>query len=729
MGMGMSLGCCCGGCTCPTNLRSFAAADGALLWEAGCFTALARSPDNTLWGFNVRKITTSDYRVRTSLPITVSAGAITSGGGWPTKTGTDPGTTTAIECDLIKVTSNGTKTVTKAAYWARAATTSTDEYTWYKNCPRIYPSSPGPRLYDATDSGVGRISTIAMPFATGPFPSPGTVYLNDPWEVTTTLKMTIPSQALVSASSSQWNFKQGGTTASWNLYATAATIQTALATLPGVNTVVVTGGPCCEADVDVHIEWTSSATTFSDAWIKSTTAIITSRIFWDWTTGTVSLISNSAGSVTSFTSDSLYVLRGTTQKRAWAASGSHSWNEVSTSNTWSNSSMASMTQTCERNKIGAGTTWDAVPISTSIFDCRDGTVLIGQTRGRVPVAEPSGNPAYSNATLLESTGALISLHDSRLNVMSISQLDTDDSIISVGSQYEYTYQGFDGVQPPTGNSYSSSLGTLHRNHDGYMFATGTGTLDTFAISAYTNDSNCSVTGSTIYTCDTFPLASSVGYDWNTTYTGTIHGTELRSSGNYLTCRWVDVAAGAIPASRRETWMFFAPSGIPLPPSDMEWRFTHNNGMTVEKATAWFAFTDTEATVEAELQLWYGDGVGYPGYPVIFISGTVSSNPIQDQPFFQYLPLAHVEIWNDVGGTVWAPRGRVLCVETRNATNPHTNALAAMSRTDGTILWQKDVGSKVSGATGNWGDDPTVGGLIAYSDSTQVVVATQCRAGS
>ncbi len=120
----------------------------------------------------------------------------------------------------------------------------------------------------------------------------------------------------------------------------------------------------------------------------------------------------------------------------------------------------------------------------------------------------------------------------------------------------------------------------------------------------------------------------------------------------------------------------------------EWRLLHKTGSTTHFATAWMSADVTQAEVEAELNAWYGEG--WPGIPTITINSVVEPNAVQEQPFFQYLPLAAFEVKTSVG-SVWAPRGRTLCIEVRNGTFESDKPLIAMARSTGEILWQRWVG--------------------------------------
>ncbi len=77
--------------------------------------------------------------------------------------------------------------------------------------------------------------------------------------------------------------------------------------------------------------------------------------------------------------------------------------------------------------------------------------------------------------------------------------------------------------------------------------------------------------------------------------------------------------------------------------------TAQNRSTTHFATDWMPADVTQAEVEAELNAWYGEG--WPGIPTITISSVVEPNTVQDQPFFQYLPLAAFEVKTSVG-SVW-----------------------------------------------------------------------------
>ena len=726
-------GCC--GVSFPINLRSFSASSGALLWEVENFAGIARSPDNTIWGYSLRKVASPSYQRRTAVQVEINSSSVSSGASeWVAKTNPSLPTQSAIACDLTKVTSSGVKTVTKSGLWELATDRDATDGTWWSDVPIVTPSTPRATLYQATDSGVARrISSI---IAEDPFPIAGTIYANDPQTDSTTMTMTIPPQVLfkhASAGSNEpkWNFKRSGTTVQFPLYASAAEIETALESLPGVASVTTSGGPVCSADMQIEVTWDDPTYTFSDVWLTYTATVANrDRAFWDWSSGAPSLLTTAA-SYTSFTSDSTGLIRGTTwiERRDWGAASTHPWNEINSSNEWQTypfgTGGSALTQTNERTKIGASTAWQAVPISTIITDVRNGVICAAQPRARVPVVEPSSDPFYSLCTLDED-GAIISLHDCGLNADNVGHLDTDGSLLVEGAQYKFIYQAFDGLAVPPGNSYDSTIGA--RNYNGRRFGSGSGTMSEAFSAEITRlyEVPLSATGSRFFAASYDSLELVDSFSWDVTFNGILSTIENRVEGNNLAVRWVDVGViGDLPASRRESWYFFAPQNWPTVPEDIEYRFHHKNGTTIEKSTSWFSFSATESTVAAELDSWYGEGV--PGAPIIFISGTVSAHSSQTQPFFQYFPLANIQIWNDVGGTVWAPRGRVLSLEIRNGTPRERKGLKSVSRTTGKINWQRNVGVAMPEFNFNTSlTDEQIGGRVCYSDSTQVVVATLCE---
>jgi hypothetical protein len=189
---------------------------------------------------------------------------------------------------------------------------------------------------------------------------------------------------------------------------------------------------------------------------------------------------------------------------------------------------------------------------------------------------------------------------------------------------------------------------------------------------------------------------------------------------YWAMRYVDIPTiGSVPAHRREYYSFH---GVQLLPMSCEFRLLHRTGGITHFETAWMAADVTTSTVETELDAWYGEGS--PGVATIRIDGVVEPNSVQDQPFFQYLPLAEFEVKTAVGG-VWAPRGRLLILEVRNIEIESRPPITAMTRDDGQIVWSRWAGRSIPAYNWNYfGED--VGGLLAYSDAVQVVVHTLCR---
>ena len=549
------------------------------------------------------------------------------------------------------------------------------------------------------------------------------------------MRMTIRADSLQKHSSAgsnnpMWVFRRASTNASFPLYGTTSEVKTALESLPGVVSVTATGGPCCVANMNVEIEWSSATNTFSDAWITYSAKPIAARVVTSWTTGgpshvmgvtPVTFTSDGTGVILEPGTDGAISRRNLTTASPFGSTGS---------NVWTRTPFTSMTQTNERTKIGAGTTWQPVPRTFDVQDVRAGVILVGQTRSRVPVTEPSGSAMTTHATVNDSSGALIATHDSHLNVRDKGWLTESGDIAAYAAQYGFAYQGGDeGVAPPPGNSFDSSLGVSQRSHSGRNFATGTGSLfEPFSVEAEIFAASNTYTFTALSTGSGFQPRT-VGFEWNFEAIGQRSASEYRSAGEYVTCRWQSFAAGTpdpvLPAHKRESWLTFSSPQWFAAPSNLEYRYVHRSGGSNVKTTAWFGVSATATDVDDELQLWYGEPL--TGYPTISIVGTVEQHDWQTQPFWQYMPLAHIAIWTDATGSTFAPEGRVLGLEFRNGTGAWNRCVAAMGRTDGEIIWQKNAGVMDANypVSGLSEDDP-VGGSILYGTDGQVVVQTLCK---
>jgi hypothetical protein len=428
----------------------------------------------------------------------------------------------------------------------------------------------------------------------------------------------------------------------------------------------------------------------------------------------------------SFTSDGASVLRTfaqgarrvaltTTTEHPWLAPGSTEW---------TTDPFTVMSQTNERVKLTFSGGWDVVPKITTIADVRNGSVLLSQTRSRVPVTEPSSAAFTTHAVVNETSGAVISTTDCFLNQPTTSLITDSGEIAVLGEEYRYPYQGWEGIAPPTGYNSGSATGVPSRSRNGRHFTTGSSDLfEPFSlqapiVSAVNDDSVFSVGA-------TQELSN---FDWNFSVQGTRSTLEMRLSGDYLCGQWQNFPAGvpipAVPAHQREYWFCFSKWDSPTVPTDCEFRFLHKTGGTTHKQTAWLSFSATVADLDDELQLWYGEPIA--GYPTITISGTIEDHEWQTQPVWQYLPLASIDIWNDATGSVFAPRGRVLALEVRNGTPFQTRSLVAASRSDGVIQWQKDVGFLDRRYPTGTSATTYATGQIQYVTDSQVVVSTLCK---
>lgn len=722
----------CGCCLEDTGIitvRAFDAADGEMLWEVPNFYTTAKSPDNTLWGWSVTKITPPDYtrREEVSIPIT-SGGSQPGGSTWTAKTnpgsyGTDIST---ITIDLAKVSSSGVKTLTVPNWMTYTGPQSTLPRALFSDFPAGLHSDVV-TLYRANNDG--KVLPIGDGFPDKMLPSSGSaqILVNDLQINGLVMKMTLRPLPIIKSASAgsnnpMWVFRRASTNASFPLYGTSSEVVTALSALPGVTSVTATGGPCCLADMNIEVTWANAANTFSDAWITYSSTPAVNRNVWDWTTGTASHLLNFTP--WSFLTDGLGLINsGVTLRRNLRAATSTPYGD-NTVNIWTASPLSTYTQTNERTRVSSSTIWEVVPVTSGLLDVKNGRILFGRTRSRVPVVEPSSAAMTTHAIISESTGAITTTHDSLLNPIQRSWLNEAGSIGTYGGQYGYAHQGGDeGVATVPGASYFANV--PGRSHSGRHFATGTGTM----FEPFSTQSEV------IAISDSYAFSSNIGselaaggfrtFDWNFTTYGALSSVELFSAGNYVACRWQAFAANTpifgIPAHRREYWMTFSGALWPAFPPDCEYRYIHANGTTPVHTTAWLPFSATTAEVEAELQAWYGEPIS--GYPTIRIVGTVEPHDFQDQPFWQYMPLAHIEIWTDATGETFAPRGRVLALQFRNGTAFQRRAIVGMSRTTGVINWQKDAGLANTDYTPGL---TKVGGTALYSTDDQLVVATLCR---
>lgn len=725
----------------PITIRAFNSVNGSMLWEHENFYTTGRSPDNTVWGWGVRKITPSGYTNREIHEVPIDSGGTQPGGStWPAKTnpagyGND---TSTVAIDLIKITESGTKTTLVSDWLVYSDSRNPVSGSIWSDYPIGGYTTARPALYHANNDG--RVMNLSAQSFGVPqsFPysnSGASIVIEDPVLNGTTMKMTIRADSIQKHSSAglnnpMWVFRRASTNASFPLYGTAAEVETALESLPGVVSVTATGGPCCVANMHVEIEWASATNTFSDAWITYSSKPVAARVVTDWNTGGPSHVmgvtpqtftSDGTGVILEPGTDGVISRRNLTTGTPFGSTGS---------NIWTSTPFTSMTQTNERTKIGAGTTWDPVPRTFAVQDVRGGVVLVAQTRSRVPVTEPSGSAMTTHCTINDSSGSIIDTHDSFLNVRDKGWLTESGDIAAYGAQYGFAYQGGDeGVVPPPGNSFDSSLGTSTRSHSGRTFATGTGSLfepfspeaevfalsDSYAFAANPNGTNLN--------------SRTTGFDWNFEAIGQRSANEYRSAGEYVACRWTSFTAGTpdpvLPAHKRESWLTFSSPQWFAVPSNLEYRYVHRSGGSNVKTTAWFGVSATVTDVDDELQLWYGEPL--TGYPTISIVGTIEDHAFQTQPFWQYMPLAHIAIWTDATGATFAPEGRVLGLEFRNGTGAWNRCVAAMTRTNGEIIWQKNAGLMnpnfpVSGLV----EDDPVGGSILYALDSQVTVQTLCK---
>jgi hypothetical protein len=657
---------------------------------------------------------------------------------WPAKTNPSGWGSNIVTnaIDLVKVGTDGVRTVTKENYLVYSETKQSSNTSIWGSIPTaggaFGVSNPTTAGYSCNDDGWWITGGVGEPpgmgIGTGLYCR---VLIEDGPINADTMTFTIPAQHILKhtgagSNEPKWNFRRASTNASFPLYGTAAEIVTALESLPGVNGVMATGGPCCVSDVTVTVEWDDPTYTFSNVWVSWSQMPNSSSRFpvWNLSTGEPAAVLTFAPA--SFTSDNASMLRsfGTGVRRvAIAPPDTHPW-YIAGATEWTADPFNNMTQTNERRKTGTGVfdPFNVVPRTTGIGDVRNGKVLLQQTRSRVPVGEPSVAAMSTHAVVDEASGAFTGTIDCYMNNPGLSLLTESGELAVQGTQYRYQYQGgIDGIAPPTATLGSADL-IVARCYNGRNFATGTTDLfEPFALESpvfsAAHDSGIFGDG---------PNSSGLSvFNWNFAITGERSSLEMRLAGQYLCGQWQDFPPGfpvpIVPRHQREYWFCFFASGWPKVPDDCEFRFVHKTGSTTHKATAWMGMSTTVAELDDELQLWYGEPIA--GYPTVSISGLVQEHEWQEQPVWQYLPLASIDIWNDATGAVFAPRGRVLGLEFRNGTAKQTRPLVSSNRTTGIIKWQRHVGVSDRRYTPA---DRYTGGQIQYATDAQVTVSTLCK---
>jgi hypothetical protein len=638
-------------CSCNNEFdwvscKAFDAA-GAFLWEDKLLD-LFESPDGTLRAFKLRDVSETVPWTTAGL-LTLTAGTGTNTTSIPSKSGTAPtGRYKQWAVDIVEIdVATGTQiTLVSDADLLSVQKSGTSGYG-YHGLPSYTPRQVFSQLPACNDAGI-------CVFRTMPSGHTGVLSLLmfDSWKQSTTSRYRIPPARVGQTTGQSFlRFTESATDAdvAWN--ASAATIETALETLPSVVSATVTGGPLTQAAVDIEIEWANATDQFdSITTIKMYQLTSYESSLYDLTTGQIT------GRIESTTYD-------TGQQFCWSSSG----DLIATKIVSSIRNLRKFTLGSDGfgGLITGGTFVWSTAIAPSTFGLsRVGYGVVVAVCNRTIVSGSGRTHAFID----ESTGALNGYGDSTFeshesnSMRSSSVCAFTGDPITAGTAKSTSGQGY-GELPSTGGALSTSW-LLGGAPFGYI----------------TDDAILTITTGTDNAVDEQSLGATFAGVFSSTYVSTSITTVTGGDAFFPTKTY-----------RRHTITPFGQTSYWNP--DFEWRL--RVGPTANPsayATSWFAYGDSSAALDAELQSLLGNNSD--GLPVLQITIFGADNAITPVPAYAH-GLTIIATASNISADITAhnlmPDDYRLTIEFRSATLRIQRALAAVQTSDSTVQWQRDIG--------------------------------------
>jgi hypothetical protein len=675
MGFGLSLACCCGDSISPITLKAFDE-DGAVLYEYWVANVV-ESHSGMMYGLEIRELTSANWSSFSRNGPTVGFGS--SSISQPTKSGTNPYSNPLKQYALDAISID-------RATGARTLLHANVDYVFAE-----YDSSASPGLlklglpvttttnnrstqaYRVTDDG-----TCCL---TSPIINNGILFFDDWVQSTTSRYRIVGSWMKANGSPSEWTFTNGASSATFAINASAATIETALESITGVVSATVTGGPLPFANVDIEVVWTTNTGRFTSIALQRTSA--TGRAIYSFADGkftgraeyTVPL-----GSIDCITSDNLSAVTGNARRHDITSDANGVL--IPTATAWSVTAINT-----SRAPICSG-----LSISPGVIRAAHGKVLVHVNRSN------GTGGLLTHVVLDESTGALEAAGDAVMDVC--NQFFADSTNIAIYGIDDCGARMTGGEQyatiPTSGGSASASWmiqgePTGFTTTDGYLCSTVVGTAeDGLSYADFSSELDASTTVTATNT--------------------TVGGGDAFFSGSYIRR---NIAFSSPPTLWNNT---------------TEWRILeYTSGGVLQNTTAWFAYGDGDATVEAEVDAWYGNNSD--GLPVIQIPFATTDNSITPLMWFQRggaaLLITASNVPADIAAHNLANSTRVYRVELRDANVRFQKAICRVRLSDSTVIWQRDLGEFLTGgpSIGSYAVTYDQGVIVAHSTTPRKSATT------
>jgi hypothetical protein len=747
-----------------SNLRGFDAETGALLWEILNFMPFGRSPDGSVYGYRWKVVDTTFGYVAFGIIPTFSTATVFSASTVlqrklnPSYNGISDGDVWSADC--LRVDINGGQHVIMEGV---ARTMTPIDYAQDLSPPTSTTGifrqfAVGNRqLYRCSNSG------LTLDATTGNTGNQIWIEATDMHRQTRSHTFRLHPRVLfpTGGGTASWVLRSGGTIARFGLYATDVQIRDAVAALPSVESVSVSGGPACQERVDINVTFYAAtdqiedcAVEFANSDIPSASGLTASGVAQIWNldghkpvapTASTILRLGSVSDDMSFASasaDSLIAsgnwgpLSGLgSPKRAWSklrwtmpSPGTvPAWGTIDVRD-WDVVAFDGMSQTEERNWTPdvflGGFTLNSVPISRGITAVNAGLIAITSTSCRV-----AGSGDYMTHLIVrESDGGTVAFGWSGL-------LNGTNILISDDGEF-YTSGSRKGYTSSTNSTPGDNLSSSGYREPTYMEGVSS---DASAYVLRETDTRSSFGVGSKLVNILYPMTTNA-FDPSPTsvFRSPVLGNSTQREllgNNWLANTERINSSGAYPfGAAMFDWFQVLSAGSRFNAS-AEWRLQHGNlsggTFVATRSTDWFASDVSLAVVKAAVLAWYGS-VAFGGRPVVLINvfGDDPSLEGLSPPIPTWQKIENIDLLRGASSTPnatspLAPNSaNCMSLELRNLIPLQTYSLCGLDKSNGLIVWQRDIGLLPTPLFG----EVNAGGAPFHFSTNTAVVHTTCRPG-
>lgn len=505
-------------------------------------------------------------------------------------------------------------------------------------------SEPQAQLYQATSDGL----ILPEPLANDGLQGLPILLIFDPWVQAITCKYRLRASLLrpTSGGTCEYEFFNGASSATIPYNATALQVKTALETITDVVEVTATGGPLPYASIDFTVEWTNDDDQFTDVSLTDSATVLP---------GIYDIVNN------------LYVGDG---------------GPDGISGPWTSDETGTLIENCARYDLTTGTwglefdptpVWTGTKLLGSTLTCADNTLDAAVARLKYGKALIVGSRRLSGgvgrvwACINEATGTVEGEGDFLQRNANTSAFGDNVTVLSFGAGVCDTDLG-----PMTGGNQFTSQPT-----------TGGALIDAWLLGHYSlpfyhigTDADHVMLGCL------YPVAALAETGLSRTAYSP-HAVTFVTGGDALF---------PTKAYNRHLVDFYAQNTWYN--DDLKWKLTLGDpGSAPTFETSWFDYDETEATVMAELDAWFG--LNSAGLPVIQLSfATPPQNAKTEVPWYAggvELVITASATPSDIFTHGLMPNDFRFQIKLKDGTQRIQRHVAKIEYDTPAIVWQRELG--------------------------------------